>query len=86
MWNAIAMSLKVQHLKERYPEVLAEVVLEDNKIDSAKESTSDSILLYSSTQSQSSGFTDPTSNDLSSLSSQGIAEQSTRGTVLFYNL
>ena len=86
MWNKIAMSLKVQHLKERYPEVLAEVVLKDHKIDSPNESTSDNFLPHSSTQSQSSGFTDPSSHPLSSLCSQAIAGQAARGTVLFYNL
>ena len=82
MWNAIAMGLKVKHLKERYPEVLAEVHLEDNKIDSPRESNTDSFLLRSTTQSHSTGFTDPTSEGLSSLSSHGIEDQSARGIVI----
>lgn len=80
MWNAIAVALKVKHLKERYPEVLAEVVLEDNKVDSSWESSTGSFLGHSSTQSHSMGLADPASQSLSSLSSQAIEDQSTLGT------
>jgi hypothetical protein len=84
MWNSIAVTLKVNHLRERYSEVLADVVLPDNKIDLAEESTTDSYsFLPSSTQSQSTGFTDLTSQGLSSPSSQVLLEgQSGRGIAL----
>ena len=79
MWNAIAMDLKVKHLRERYPDVLGHVVLTDNKLVSVPDSTTDSFLHQSSTQSLTSSFSQADSRELSSVVSDSSHVKSGRG-------
>lgn len=85
MWNAIAVDLKVKHLKGRYPDVLGDVALADNNVPSGDPgSTRDSFLHLSSTQSPSTGFCEGTSQVLSSLESDQSGRESTRGTIILW--
>jgi hypothetical protein len=57
MWNAMAIMIKVRHLKERYPGILGDVVLAQSK-----RTQSSSELAYTSNASYSTGFSSTSSS------------------------
>jgi hypothetical protein len=83
MWNAMAVDLKVRHLRERYPDILGDVVLPDNKILSPPDSSRESHLEPSSMQTPSSGFIEATSHIVSSSATNPSRGESARGIHLF---
>jgi hypothetical protein len=79
----MAVDLKVRHLRERYPDILGDVVLPDNKILSPPDSSRESHLEPSSMQTPSSGFIEATSHIVSSSATNPSRGESARGIHLF---
>jgi hypothetical protein len=76
MWNAMAVMIKVRHLKERYPGILGDVVLTEAKL------TQSSIeLSYASNASYSTGFSSTSSPHASIVSTSSSSSGSERGKV-----